>query len=112
MSRNFLVPFALCHFATASFGNTRCDKQATKASAEACYKQSVAEKREALDEFHESIMASPKIPFNVKAQVEEDYRSFMRNIFSFCPDIACVGRAMMEQIRDMHKETGPYTIPQ
>lgn len=102
----------LALFSTAAFADYRCDNLANKAEVKKCYRNLVTQKQEALEEFHESIMDSEKIPPEVKAQVDKDYRSFMKNIYDFCPDIECVNGAMMEQLKDMYKETNKYTIPQ
>jgi len=102
---------ALYAFASCAASNP-CDKQPTKTKVEQCYERSISEKKEALDEFHEAILASTNIPQAVKLQLSRDYKSFMKNISSFCPDSACVDAAMLEQIRDMHKEVSPYTVPQ
>lgn len=102
---------ALYAFASCAASNP-CDKQPTKTKVEQCYERSISEKKEALDEFHEAMLASTNIPQAVKLQLSRDYKSFMKNISSFCPDSACVDAAMLEQIRDMHKEVSPYTVPQ
>lgn len=102
----------LALFSTAALADYRCDNLPDKAEVRKCYKNLVVQKQEALEEFHESIMDSEKIPPNVKKQVDKDYKSFMKNIYSFCPDIECVNSAMMEQLKDMYKETAKYTIPQ
>lgn len=82
------------------------------ATVEQCHQSSISERTAALDEFHEAILTSTNIPQAVKLQVSRDYKSFMKNIFSFCPDTACVDAAMQEQIRDMYKEVSPFTVPQ
>ena len=103
---------ALYAFASSASASSPCDKQPTKTKVEQCYERSISEKKEALEEFHEAILDSTNIPQAVKLQVSRDYKSFMKNIFSFCPDRACVDAAMMEQMRDMHKEVSPFTVPQ
>jgi hypothetical protein len=104
-----IVLYAFASYASAS---NPCGKQPSKAKVEQCYERSISEKKEALEEFHEAILPSTNIPQEVKLQVSIDYKSFIKNIFSFCPDSACVDSAMLEQIRDMHKEVSPYTLPQ
>lgn len=89
----------------------RCGKQ-VKAKQEACYTQLIQDRKEALEEFSESITDSSSIPPNVKTVVLKDYQSFMRNISSMCPDKACIAGAMQEQIKDMYKETSKYTVRQ
>lgn len=105
----FIALYAIASNASAS---NPCGKQPTKAKVEQCHQRSISERKEALEEFHEAILASTNIPQAVKLQVSRDYESFMKNIFSFCPDRACVDAAMMEQMRDMHKEVSPFTVPQ
>ena len=104
--------FALCAFASSASASSPCVKQPTKAKVEQCYERSISEKKEALEEFHEAILASTNIPQSVKLQMSRDYKSFMKNIFNFCPDSACVDAAMLEQIRDMHNVVSPFTVPQ
>lgn len=104
--------FVLCAFVSRASASSPCDKQPTTAQVEQCYQRSISERKEALEEFHEAILASTNIPQTVKLQVSRDYKSFMKNIFSFCPDSSCVDAAMLEQIRDMHKEVSPFTVPQ
>lgn len=103
---------ALCVFASSAPASSLCEKQSTKANVEQCHQRSISERQEALEEFHEAILASTNIPEAVKLQVSRDYKSFIKNIFSFCPDSACVDAAMLEQIRDMHKEVSPFTVLQ
>ena len=103
---------ALCVFVPSASASGQCGQQSTKAKAEQCHQRNISERKEALEEFHESILASTNIPQAVKLQVSRDYKSFMKNIFSFCPDSACVDAAMLEQIRDMHKEVSSFTVPQ
>jgi hypothetical protein len=79
---------------------------------EQCHRRSISERAEALEEFHEAILTSTSIPPAIKVHVSQDYKSFMKNIFSFCPDSGCVDAAMLEQIRDMRKEVSPYTVSQ
>lgn len=87
----------------------RCGHQVTKAKQETCYLQLIKDRKEALEEYEEAINGSSIIPPQLKAQVLKDYHSFMRNISSMCPDNACISGAMMEQIKDMYKETAKYT---
>lgn len=108
----YLVVLILSLYVSVSFAETRCDKQASKANAEHCYKQLVAERKEALEEYYEAIMESSNIPASVKATIDQEYRNFMKNIQSYCPDNSCVEAAMMEQIKDMNNQTRKYTIPQ
>lgn len=103
---------ALYIFGSSAFAASPCEKQPAKAKVEQCHQRSISERTEALEEFHEAILASTNIPQAVKLHVSRDYKSFMKNIFSFCPDSACVDAAMLEQIRDMHKEVSPFTVPQ
>lgn len=100
---------AHCVFASSASASNLCGKQPTKAQVEQCYQSSISERKEALEEFHEAILASTNIPQEVKLQVSRDYKSFIKNIFNFCPDSACVDAAMMEQIKDMYQETSKYT---
>ncbi len=96
--------------ASASFANTRCDKNVSTSEMENCYRQLVVERKEALEEYYEAIMESSNIPANVKGNIDQEYRSFMKNIFSFCPDNSCVEAAMMEQIKDMYNQTRKYSV--
>ena len=107
----FLMFFTSIAFAQETL-DQRCERQSGKAKQDACYTQLIQDRKEALEEFEESISISSNIPENVKAVVLKDYQSFMRNISSMCPDKACVAGAMQEQIKDMYKETSKYTIPQ
>lgn len=87
----------------------RCGRQATKAKQEICYLQLIKDRKDALAEYEEAIDGSSTIPPKAKAQVLKDYHSFMRNISSMCPDNACISGAMLEQIKDMYKETAKHT---
>lgn len=107
-----LFALTLSLFTTFSFATNRCDKQPNKAKVEACYKQLVVERKEALEEYHQDIMDSSNIPANVKATISTDYKSFMRNISSMCPDNSCIEAAMLEHMKDMYNETRRYTVPQ
>lgn len=107
-----LVASVLALFSSVSFADARCDKQASKAKVEQCYKKLVTERKEALEEYYEAIMDSSNIPATVKATIDQEYKNFIKNIFSFCPDNSCVEAAMMEQIKDMYKQTSRYTVPQ
>lgn len=108
----YLLALAFSLFASVGFAETRCDKQSSKAKTEQCYQQLVTERKEALEEYYEAIMESSNIPANVKATIDQEYRNFMKNIFSFCPDNSCVEAAMLEQIKDMYDHTRKYTTPQ
>lgn len=106
----YLVSLFVYLFVSAVFADTRCDNQASKAKTEQCYQQLVTERKEALEEYYEAIIESSNIPANVKAAIDQEYRNFMKNLFSFCPDNSCVEAAMMEQIKDMYNQTRKYTI--
>lgn len=108
----YLVILVFSLFTSTSFANARCDKKVSKAEMEKCYKKLVFERKEALEEYYEDIMASSNIPANVKAAIDQEYRNFMKNIYSFCPDNSCVETAMMEQIKDMYEQTRKWTVPQ
>ena len=84
-----------------------CDRQAGK-KKDSCYLLLIQDRKEALEEFGESISDSSSIPANVKATVLKDYQSFMRNISSMCPNNACIAGAMQNQIKDMYEETNTY----
>lgn len=109
-----ILVLLLSLFACSSFAqetpDQRCDRMKDKAKQEACYTQLIQDRKEALEEYEESITYSSSIPEDVKAVVLKDYQSFMRNISSMCPDKACVAGAMQEQIKDMYKETSKYTV--
>lgn len=107
----FLSFFACGTFAQET-PDQRCDKQVNKKQQDVCYTQLIQDRKEALEEYSETISDSERIPANVKAVVLKDYQSFMRNIPSMCPDKSCVARAMQEQIKDMYKETSKYTVKQ
>jgi hypothetical protein len=104
----FLFLFSCTSFAQET-PDQRCGHQATKVKQETCYLQLIRDRKEALTEYEEAIDGSYTIPPQVKAQVLNDYRSFMRNISSTCPDNACISGAMLEQIKDMYKETAKHT---
>lgn len=106
------VALSFSLFASVVFADVRCDKQASKAKVEQCYKQLVTERKEALDEYYDAIMVSSNIPATVKATIDQEYKSFIKNVFSFCPDNSCVEAAMMEHIKDMYKQTRKYTVPE
>lgn len=106
----FLMLFTSIVFGQETL-DQKCDRQPGKAKQAACYTQLIQDRKEALEEFEESISVSSSIPSNVKAVVLKDYQSFMKNIPSMCPDKSCISRAMQEQIKDMYKETSKYTIP-
>ena len=112
MFKKSIVLFFLSLFAIAAFAqetpDQRCDKQVSKKQQDVCYTQLIQDRKEALEEYSETISDSERIPANVKAVVLKDYQSFMRNIPSMCPDKSCVARAMQEQIKDMYKETNAY----
>ena len=103
----FVAAFFACSASAQETLDQRCDKMA-KAKQDACYTQLIRDRKEALEEYSETIDESERIPANVKAVVLKDYQSFMRNIPSMCPDKSCVARAMQEQIKDMYKETNAY----
>jgi hypothetical protein len=111
-----LIILALSFLASSTFAQVtpdqRCDKQVSKAKQDSCYMQLIQDRKEALEEFEESISSSSSIPANVKATVLKDYQSFMRNISSMCPSNACIAGAMQNQIKDMYNETKRHTIPQ
>lgn len=110
MFKSFLA-VVLCLFASVSFAGDQCTKRSLKIEVETCYKQLVQEREVALREYYDSIMGSPKIPAHVKTTIHKDYRSFMRNIYTFCPNNSCVEAAMMEQLKDMYAATREYIIP-
>lgn len=104
----FLMFFASIAFAQETL-DQRCGRQPGKAKQDECYTQLIQDRKEALEEYEESITYSTRIPPEVKAVVLKDYQSFMRNISSMCPDSACIAGAMQEQIKDMYKETARFT---
>ncbi|CAJ5232680.1 Uncharacterised protein [Burkholderia pseudomallei] len=111
MSKHIIV-LAFSLFASSAFAEVNCNKQGSKAKVERCFKQQIAEKKEALEEYDESITTSSNIPMDVKARVHAGYQSFMRNIYKTCPDLECVNLAMKDQIQDMYDETSQFTVPQ
>jgi hypothetical protein len=104
-----IMAFFACSVSAQETPDQRCDRTKDKAKQEACYKQLIKDRKEALEEYEESITYSTRIPPEVKAVVLKDYQSFMRNISSMCPDSACIAGAMQEQIKDMYKETARFT---
>lgn len=107
----FLMLFTSVVFAQETL-DQKCDRESVKAKQDACYTRLIQDRKEALEEYEESITYSSSIPDNVKEVVLKDYQSFMRNISSMCPDKGCIAGAMQQQIKDMYKETSKYTIPQ
>lgn len=108
----YFIVLALSLFASSAFAEVSCNKQGSKAKVERCFKQQIAENKEALEEYDEAIMASSNIPQDVKASVHDGFQSFMRNIYKTCNDLECVNLAMTYQIKDMYEETSKYTVPQ
>lgn len=109
--RTYFIAVLLSLLASVSFAADQCSKAGSKTQVQQCYKQLVVDRKEALEEYYESIMESSNIPPQVKAKIAEDHVSFMKNIYEFCPDNDCVSSAMMGQIKDMRKDTQQYTNP-
>lgn len=108
--RKYLTIIVLSLFPTFAIASN-CDTQGSKDKVEQCYKKEIKSKKEALDEYVEAIKMSDKIPPAIKMEVENDYKSFIKNIPSFCPDSSCISMAMSEHLKDMYSATRVYIIP-
>lgn len=107
-----IAVLALTIWVSSSVAAVDCNKQGSKAKVEQCFKQQIADNKDALDEYDESILSSSHIPQDVKTSVHAGYQSFLRNIYKTCYDLECVNMAMKDQLQDMYDETSKYTIPQ